>query len=522
MRKAEKLSEAIGKIEDNLIEEAGDYHQSLKKRTRKHMVVRIVALVACFCLIISGVAAGNLMLNSHRSCPGKAGKGEPVVKETPVDDLDFFSGETLSEDALYSYEEETQMQNDLTDKITTAEVSAVEPQYPKTVYDSDQINTAQNMEYLGEFCRNTMQQLLAGGQETDNYTNKVYSPVDLYLALGMLAELTDGNTRQQILDLLEVDDLNDLQNQAIGLWESSYLEDETTTVVLGNSLWLGNEMDVDVSVLENLSEYYYASSYLIGGESVELNRIFRQWLRSQTGGLLEEKISGLELDSSNMLALVSTLYYQACWSEEFYPENTAQDIFYSYDGEIDCEFMNQSSVDVVYYGEAFSAVKKSLGTGGNMWLILPDAEISIEEMLTREAVNTDEMMTLLLSDGEWENSESVMINLSMPKFDIVSDMDMTEDLQALGVTEIFDGTVSDFTTLTTDMEGLYVSEIKHAVRVAVDEEGCTAAAYTTADTSNETSSSEREVDFVLNRPFLFVITGTDNIPLFAGVVHTPV
>ena len=30
------------------------------------------------------------------------------------------------------------------------------------------------------------------------------------------------------------------------------------------------------------------------------------------------------------------------------------------------------------------------------------------------------------------------------------------------------------------------------------------------------------IDFVLNRPFLFVITDAAELPLFAGVVHQPV
>ena len=33
---------------------------------------------------------------------------------------------------------------------------------------------------------------------------------------------------------------------------------------------------------------------------------------------------------------------------------------------------------------------------------------------------------------------------------------------------------------------------------------------------------EEEVDFVLDRPFLFAITGVDNLPLFVGLVNRPV
>lgn len=33
---------------------------------------------------------------------------------------------------------------------------------------------------------------------------------------------------------------------------------------------------------------------------------------------------------------------------------------------------------------------------------------------------------------------------------------------------------------------------------------------------------EEEMDFVLDRPFLFAITGYDGLPLFVGVVNQPV
>lgn len=68
-----------------------------------------------------------------------------------------------------------------------------------------------------------------------------------------------------------------------------------------------------------------------------------------------------------------------------------------------------------------------------------------------------------------------------------------------------------------------VSDIQHAARVAVDEEGVVAAAYTLAMVEAQcgTTSDAPEIDFILDRPFLFVITGSDNLPLFAGVVAEP-
>ena len=58
--------------------------------------------------------------------------------------------------------------------------------------------------------------------------------------------------------------------------------------------------------------------------------------------------------------------------------------------------------------------------------------------------------------------------------------------------------------------------------MAVDEEGVTAAAYTVILAPGASMPPEEEVDFVLDRPFLFAITGVDNLPLFVGLVNRPV
>ena len=50
---------------------------------------------------------------------------------------------------------------------------------------------------LTPFFAASIQQFLSG----EPGKNRAYSPLNVYMALGMLAELTDGESRQQILDL---------------------------------------------------------------------------------------------------------------------------------------------------------------------------------------------------------------------------------------------------------------------------------------------------------------------------------
>ena len=366
---------------------------------------------------------------------------------------------------------------------------------------------------LTPFFTASIRQFLAG----EAGKNRACSPLNIYTALGMLAELTDGESQQQILDLLGAESMEALRAQARAVWNGQYRNDGATTSILASSLWLSQDVSFVPQTLETLAQTYYASSYRGEMGSEEFNQAFRDWLNDQTGGLLADQIGELSLEPETVLALAATLYYQAKWSSEFSQSETAPQTFHAVDGDMTCDFMHSGSSGAYYWGDRFCAVGRALENGGGtMWFLLPDEGVAVEELL-----DDPQAMAFLLSNGDWENRKDLMVNLSLPKFDISSQADLAEGLQAMGVTDVFDPAASDFSPMTTDMEGIYVSQVKHGVRVAVDEEGVTAAAYTVMAMSGSAAPPEDEVDVVLDRPFLFALTSPDGLPLFTGVVHRP-
>ena len=110
-----------------------------------------------------------------------------------------------------------------------------------------------------------------------------------------------------------------------------------------------------------------------------------------------------------------------------------------------------------------------------------------------------------------------MVHLSLPKFDVSYSKNIAEDLQQLGIKNAFDADISDFTPIVTDVP-TELSSVDHAARVRIDENGCEAAAYT-AIISSGTSIPEDEAEIIFDRPFIFVITGTDSLPRFIGIVN---
>ena len=358
----------------------------------------------------------------------------------------------------------------------------------------------------------TLQQFLPG----EAAENRAFSPLSLYLALGMLAELTDGESRAQILRLLGEEDLESLRETASQAWQAVYRDDGAVTSILGSSLWLNEEVTMEPEPLQRLAEVYYASTYR--GNMTELSGAMQDWINEQTGGLLTELVKDLKLDEGIILALVSTIYYQAGWAVEF--DRTEPDTFAAPAGEMTCDFMRGSCETDYRRGENYTAVPWQMANdGGTLWLILPDEGLSPEAWLAEGGAE------VLAAPGAAGEAVSARVNLSLPKFDIQTKLDLIEGLKALGVLDVFVPGSPAFSEFLPNWETElpHVTRAEQGVRFIADEKGVEAAAYTYVEIKYgaEESAPPPEFDFTLDRPFLFCLTTEGGLPLFAGIVNAP-
>lgn len=345
--------------------------------------------------------------------------------------------------------------------------------------------------------------------------NPTCSPLNVYLALAMLAETTNGNSRQQILDLFGLETIEQLRQQASYVWNAHYSADGQTTVLLANSLWLDDAYTFHNSTAQLLANHYYASSYSGNLGTENMNTQLQAWLNQNTGNLLKEEVKKVELDPGTVFALASTVSFSANWdSEEFEKKDTKNGIFHGLNGDRRMPFMNEiTSHSTYYWSDNFGAVYLRLSGGNTMWLILPDEGYTAADVLASE-----DYLRMTMDPKGWRNKKVYnSIRLSLPKFDVSCQQDLIAGMRNLGITDVFDSSCSDFTPLT-DTSGLYINQINHAARVTVDEQGCTAAAFMLMGTLGMPPAVS-ELDFVLDRPFMFVISSRDNLPLLAGIVN---
>ena len=352
----------------------------------------------------------------------------------------------------------------------------------------------------------TAAKIFADGETT------VYSPVSLYMALGMVTELTEGQTKRQVTNLLGVSDSEALRQWTQSLWRQLYRDEKDSALWLGNAAFLNEAMTFHKEPLEVLAEDYYASSYCLPMGTSGADKAIAAWLDRQTNDLLTDDTGAIRTEKRDLLRLYNTTYYKAAWQAEFFGGATAEDIFTAADGtEQKTDFMHISiEGSPVARGEGYRRASLYLKDGGEMTFYLPDEGVTVEELLQRE-----NLLGELLPVDEWV----VQVNWSVPKFDLHDSLELNDALQALGVTDAFDVSKADFAPLTE--QPAYVESVNQAARVKLDEEGIEAAAYTEVDTNAAAAPPQElaEEEMNLNRPFLFVIW-KDGAPLFVGAVQT--
>ena len=347
-----------------------------------------------------------------------------------------------------------------------------------------------------------------------NGSNRVYSPANLYVALAMAAELCNGSTRQQMLDALGTTDLQSMRSQVGAMWESLYTEEEYEKLVLANSLWLDDTVRYDQQVMNDLSYHHYASIYQYDLQSDDAGHAIRTWINENTGNLLQDYVEKVQIDLNTVFALYSTIYFQSKWSSEFNSNLNTNGPFRGDGSSLSVTYMNQPNNPMHYYWvEDFGAVQLGLRNGSSMWFILPDEGKSVDDLVAQGQYL--ELVTDSFPEENWTNSKHLLVNLSVPKFDISSQTSLEDDLKKMGITDAFDPMKASFPAVG----GGSLSNVSQAARVAIDENGVVAAAYTEL-LCGAGMPPEETIDFKLDHPFLFVIE-KEEIPLFIGVVNAP-
>jgi serpin B len=351
--------------------------------------------------------------------------------------------------------------------------------------------------------------------------NLFFSPYSITAALAMTAAGANGNTKQQILDALQVTLQGVAFDQAINAIDQSIMSHADTTEGLTlkvvNSAWLQSGWNFKVSYLDHLAKYYGAGVNLLDfiSNPEECRQIINTWVAGQTNDKILNLLPEGSIIPNTTLVLTNAIYFLADWLYAFNPD---------YSMDKDFRLMDNSTVKVpsMSYNKSDSAVvmRYSRMSGVSaldfpykgdrlaMTVLLPDSGAFTS---TENALNAS-MLSQLFSAFRPET-----LQVSLPKFTFTfGTVSLKDAFKALGMIDAF-LPVADFSGID-GAKDLWVDDIYHKAFISVDEKGTEAAAATAVVLIWK---SLRPV-FIVNRPFIFVIrdkeTGT---VLFIGRILNP-
>ena len=351
----------------------------------------------------------------------------------------------------------------------------------------------------------------------DDDKNLFYSPYSIGSAFAMVDMAAGGETKEGIEKALSISDLDELKERIKEFRE----RENTDTAKLTNvsSVWL----DKSLKLSENVDETFIEPAKLYFGGSVEsadfegnldeAKSQISEWVSKNT----EDMISDYEPIVSEVTKadIINAIYFYGEWESKFAADRTVEGAdFRGLDAAQSVSMMNQSRMYLKYLADE----------QGMTAAALPYADSAVEMdviMTADEADKLSDVWKLVDKDSFFaalDNSpESTIDHLSLPKFTMDETYENLKDqLIGLGMDVAFSDD-ADFSGLSDEIK---ISNVAHQAKLEVDEEGSRAAAVTEIMLEALGAAQGPTIEFIVDRPFIFVIRDVDSgVILFTGRVN---
>ncbi len=345
--------------------------------------------------------------------------------------------------------------------------------------------------------------------ETENpETNIIISPLSLNIALSMVYNGADGQTSEEMKNVLEyqnltIDEINDCYYLLIDQLQSV---DRKVELSIANLLMIDENFYVSSDFFKTLHKKYYAEAENADFSDPETVDDINKWVDKQTKGKIEYIIK--KFSANEVLAILNAIYFKGKWHYDFDKNNTSpQDFMLPDSSIIQVETMTQEKSLKTGYSEYFTAVELPYSQGNFvMDLFIPNEGYSIDKVL-----DTLQNFNQIVNDFTEQE-----IQLYLPKFDFEYEINFNDLLKSMGMENAFTDS-ADFSKISEGL--LFITRVLQKSYIKLDEKGTEAASITFIG-MGKTAVPFNVVKF--NRPFIYIIREVStNTIIFAGRVSKP-
>jgi serpin B len=353
--------------------------------------------------------------------------------------------------------------------------------------------------------------------------NLFLSPYSIATALAMIREGAGGKTAAQMTSVLHLPEGSAAAGHralSLALKPRPRLErnkKEAHELRIANAVWVQEGVEFEDAFASALEKGFGAPLETVDfTDPGRARRRINAWVDRETKGKIRDIVPPGKPPRDARIALANAIYFKAPWQESFDEANTKREAFTTTSGRmVRPKMMRQT--ERFAYGETRDAQILRLSYKGGeteMIFLLPKEKKGLPAL--EKTLTADSLESMLAG------LQGRQVVVTIPKFTITCDLDLTETLPAMGMRDAFDPTAADFTGMNPEIP-LLIGAVLHKAYVAVDEEGTEAAAASVViGVIGGKFDPGKPVEFRADHPFLILIRhARTECVLFMGRVEDP-
>jgi len=346
--------------------------------------------------------------------------------------------------------------------------------------------------------------------------NFILSPFSISSAMAMTYAGSKNNTLSQISNTLYFNkNLKDFHKDFNNLNSFNLNKKSKVQFHSANSIWIHKDLKLKADYLSINKQFYSGTTFFEDFQNnPDKSRInINSWVEKNTNKKITNLLKPSDIDESTRLVLVNALYFNGSWDKQFKEEQNTIENFQVERNKFEQKTFMNTTTNSAYFEDKIAEIIDIYYTDTrySLMIIIPKSYKKMKKL--EKKLSYEYYMQFN------KQKNNTRINLTLPKFNIETDISLNETLQGMGIKDAFNSS-ADFSEIT-DQEKLFISNVVHKAKIEVSENG-TEAAAATAVVMRKTAFLPAQVDVKINRPFIYLIRNTENNCIyFMGKVINP-